>query len=188
MIDTGLQPKLAARGVPLVVAGVDFIQSLYRQISTYPQIKATGIRGNPDHKPIETLHQEAWPIIAAQFSNQQEQIRSNYAQLSDSGLISAQISDVVIGAAQGRVDSLLVASEHDQWGQMRWDPHQAAAPTVEYHDQPQPDSQELINLAVIETLLHGGEIYVEETQKMPQTSPLAAIFRYPLQDATATQG
>jgi hypothetical protein len=38
--------------------------------------------------------------------------------------------------------------------------------------------EDLINEAAIETLLHRGDVFVEQSRFLPLASPLAAIYRY----------
>jgi len=38
--------------------------------------------------------------------------------------------------------------------------------------------EELLEFEAIQTLLNGGTAYVVETEKMPDTAPLATVFRY----------
>jgi hypothetical protein len=37
---------------------------------------------------------------------------------------------------------------------------------------------DLLNKAAVETILHAGQVFVAPNKKMPNGSPLAAIFRY----------
>jgi hypothetical protein len=37
---------------------------------------------------------------------------------------------------------------------------------------------DLVNLAVVETLLHAGTVFAAEPRLLPNDSPLAALYRY----------
>jgi hypothetical protein len=40
--------------------------------------------------------------------------------------------------------------------------------------------EDLLNAAAVETLIHGGEVFVVEDSILPARSPAAAMFRYTL--------
>ncbi|MBV9296973.1 MAG: hypothetical protein JO145_15485, partial [Acidobacteriaceae bacterium] len=40
------------------------------------------------------------------------------------------------------------------------------------------DDEDLINDAVVQTILHAGQVFVVPNGKMPNGSPLAATFRF----------
>lgn len=41
----------------------------------------------------------------------------------------------------------------------------------------EPGDEDLLNAAAIQTLLNGGTVYAVEPEQVPDTAPLAAIFR-----------
>ena len=41
-----------------------------------------------------------------------------------------------------------------------------------------PGGEDLVNLAVAETLLHGGTVFPAASRELPAQSPMAAVFRY----------
>ncbi len=49
---------------------------------------------------------------------------------------------------------------------------------INYLDESIENAQDLIDNAVVKTLLNGGEVFLLERDKMPADSQLAAIFRY----------
>ena len=76
-------------------------------------------------------------------------------------------------AYYGRVESLFVAVDQEQWGS--FDP---ATETLQIHEQGEPGDEDLLDLAATQTLLHGGAVYAVEQAQMPTGVPLAAVFRY----------
>ncbi len=76
----------------------------------------------------------------------------------------------------GRVESLFVAVGHQQWGTFDPDTHRAYL-----HPSAEPGDEDLLDLAVVQTLLHGGNVYMVNLEEMPDDpmhGPLAAVFRY----------
>jgi len=46
------------------------------------------------------------------------------------------------------------------------------------HKKEKTSDEDLLEFAAIQTLLNGGIVYMVEPEKMPESDPLAAVFRY----------
>lgn len=62
-IDHKLLKLLKDEKTPLVIAGVDYLLPLYRQVSTYPNLLADEIRGNLEHSSLDFIRDQATNII-----------------------------------------------------------------------------------------------------------------------------
>lgn len=61
LIDRGLRFRLDWNERPLMLAGGDQLQSLYREASTHPRILQRALAGNPDStRDLPDLHSGAW--------------------------------------------------------------------------------------------------------------------------------
>jgi len=80
---------------------------------------------------------------------------------------------IVPAAHHGRVEVLFTARNAQQWG--TYDP---AADRVQLLQEPQPDGQDLLDLAVVQALTRGAAVHVVEPPRMPEPATAAAIFRY----------
>ena len=49
---------------------------------------------------------------------------------------------------------------------------------VKEHGSANGKSEDLVNDAAVQTVLHGGQVYVATDDKMPDGAPLAAVFRF----------
>jgi hypothetical protein len=49
---------------------------------------------------------------------------------------------------------------------------------VEVRDRPQPGDQDLLDLAAVQTLFHGGTVYAVDPGDVPDDAPVAALLRY----------
>ncbi|HHP7235758.1 MAG TPA: hypothetical protein ACFCUC_14095 [Desulfobacterales bacterium] len=49
---------------------------------------------------------------------------------------------------------------------------------MEIEDSPTDDSEDLLNLAALDTLRNGGTVYALEPDQLPESGPLAALLRY----------
>ena len=172
-IDRGLHDLLRDETAPLVLAGVEYLFPIYQQANSYPHLLEQGIAGNPDKLKAETLRGKAWPIVEPVVLQARQEAAALYRDLGSTERTSRNTSEIVSAAYYGRVASLFVARDHEQWG--TFDP---ATGTLQVHEQAQPGDEDLLDLAATQTLLHGGVVYAVEQTSMPDDAALAAVFRY----------
>jgi hypothetical protein len=173
-IDHGLHELLRNETAPLVLAGVEYLFPVYHEANTYPHLLEQGITGNPDKVNAKTLREQAWTIVEPAVLQAQQEAAARYGEHANTERASSNSSEIVPAASYGRVASLFVAVDQQQWGS--FDP---ATATLEIHQHREPGDEDLLDLAATQTLLHGGAVYAVEQAQMPAEAPLAAVFRYP---------
>jgi hypothetical protein len=172
-VERGLQDVLRNEQAPLVLAGVDYLHPLYRQVNTYPYLVEGSIMGNPDTlKPAE-LHARAWVNAQLVFMRAQEEAVARYNQLASTERASNQIDVIVPAAYFGRVESLLVDCSVAQYGCFYPESN-----SIVLHEKLQPGDEDLIDLAATHTLLNSGDVYALQVNAMPGKAAVAAVFRY----------
>jgi Bacterial archaeo-eukaryotic release factor family 7 len=172
-IDRGLHPLLKDETAPLVLAGVAYLFPIYRQANSYPHLLEQGIAGNADRLKAETLRRKGWTLVEPVILQARREAAARYQDLAGTTYASHATSEIVPAACSGRVASLFVARDREQWGTF-----DAASGTLQTHEQAQPGDEDLLDLAAIQTLLHDGAVYAIAQGEMPDASPLAAVFRY----------
>jgi len=173
MIDKELSKLLEGGKSPLVLAGVEYLLSLYREANTCPHLVDKGIPGNPEELRPEELHSHAWTIVQPVFIQSRQKAAADYLKLAGTGQTATRVEEVVPAAIQGRVEILFVALGVQVWG--RFDPNTY---TVHVHDAPEPGDEDLLDLAAIHSWLNRGVVYAVAPEDMPGGNHLAAIFRY----------
>jgi hypothetical protein len=68
---------------------------------------------------------------------------------------------------------LFILKGYQQWG--LFDP---GSNKVLLHEKLEAGSEGLHDFAAIQTFLNGGPVFILSPEKMPDESPLAAVFRY----------
>lgn len=63
MIDTKLKRLLKASKDPLIIAGVNYLQPIYRSVNTYPHLLKEAVDGNVTKERLDILRDKAWKII-----------------------------------------------------------------------------------------------------------------------------
>jgi len=173
LIDRGLHDLLRDERAPLVLAGVDYLFPIYREANTYPRLIEEGIPGNPQGISAETLHHATLKIVSPYFQKAEHDAVAQYRQSSGTGLTSADSREIVPAAHHGRIGLLLVASGRQQWGT-----YNGESGAVQTHEQAGATSEDLLEMAAIQTFLNGGTVFTLSPGTMPDKSDLAAVFRY----------
>lgn len=173
-VDRGIMGLLHDRSRPLVLAAVDYVAAMYRSVSKYPNIMQAIVEGNPDRSTPEDLRDRAWSIVEPQFQAVRDAATARYRELGggNKGHTSDELETIVPAAFAGRVQTLFVARDVEQWG--RYDP---TTTKLLLHGKRGNGDDDLLDVAAAETLVRDGEIYALDAEDMPG-SPIAAIFRY----------
>jgi hypothetical protein len=172
-VDKGLRSLMGNEQAPLVVACVDYILPIYREANTYPYLLDKGIGGNPEGLSAQELHAAAWEIVQPHFQKAQDGAIARYYELAGTGRTAKDLQKVVEAAYNGRVEVLFTAVGIQRWG--TFDPDTNA---VHIHSEQQPDDEDLLDLAAIQSFLNGGTVYAIEAENVPDDRNLAAILRY----------
>jgi hypothetical protein len=173
-IDRGLHELLRDERAPLVLAAVEYLWPIYHQANTYPHLLERGIAGNPDHLSAKELHNRAWALVQPHFQKAQEEAVALYTRLAGTGSTSNDLEEIVRAAHQGRIEVLFVTS-----GQERWGTFAAAEERLQLHERAEPGDEDLLNLAAVHTLAHGGTVYVVPASDVPGGGTAAGIFWLP---------
>jgi hypothetical protein len=172
-IDRGLRKILKDEQSPLVFAGVDYLFSIYKEANTYSPMIDNNIEGNPEGLSEDELHKRAWSIVKPYFEKEQEKAIALYKSLIGTGRASYDLKEIISASYHGRVDILFFAVGVQQWGKF-----DSIKNLLEFHDQKQPEDEDLLDFAAVFTLIHGGKVYGMDSDKMPDKTQLAAVFRY----------
>lgn len=173
LIDKQINHVLSNCSSPLVLAGVETLISLYKEVNTYPHLMNEGITGNSDRMKPEELHSKAWAIVEPVFTKERKAGYERYQQLAGTGQTTTTVPEAVRAAHHGRIDMLFVALGVQVWGRFNPEEH-----GVLIHESYEPDDTDLLDLTAIQTLINGGLVYAVPQAEVPDQALLAAIFRY----------
>lgn len=175
LVDTGLREIFQEQQSPLVLAGVDYLLPIYREVSEYANIMSEGITGSPEQLRPEELQEQAWPIVEAHFRRETEKVVAQYRQLAATDKAVDSIEEIVAAAFYGRVNRLVLATGAEVWGRFNRD----TGEVVGFQEgQREEDDLPLLDFAAMQTLQKGGAVYALPQDKMPTNSPIAAVYRY----------
>ena len=172
-IDKGLHELVRDERVPLVLAGVDYLHPIYKELNTYPHLMEAGVGGNPERLSAKELHAQAWTVVRPYFQKAQDEAVDQYKQFISSGRASNRVRKIILAASHGRIELLFVVPDFQQWG--TFDP---STDEIHLHKKEKTGDEDLLEFTAIQTLLNGGNVYVVEPGTMPESDPFAAVFRY----------
>jgi hypothetical protein len=163
---------LGKANLPLLLAGVDYLLPLYREVNTYPHLIAEELHGNFEHTSQNELFGQAQKKMEPYFA---EERRKVFQKKADHGgaPVTTFLQDVIRAAYEGRIAQLYVAK-----GELLWGHYTAKPEEPVLHKKEEPGDDCLTNQAVIQTILHGGEAYMVDREKMPAGGEMAAVLRY----------
>lgn len=159
--------------VPIVPAGVEYLVSLFRKANTFQGLVDDSIQGAMESLSIEELHSKSLDIMETLFKEDQNKAIERYNELKGTGKTLSNVEEVVTASFNGRIDILMVCSNKQVWG--NFDRNSGIAQVYENH---QEGSSDLLNLAVIQTLVNSGDVYILDADDMPDEELLAAVLRY----------
>jgi hypothetical protein len=173
-LDASLKPIFDNEGAPLVLAGVDYMLSMYRRNSEYPLVMEEGIIGSPDMLSGEDLREQAWPIVEPYFRQEMDQMFERYQQFVGAGKSSDSVDEIASAAYYGRVESLTLNVGAQVWGRFNYETGRAS----HHQEQRKGDDLDLLDFAVIQTLQNGGRVFAASQEDLPTDAPMIAVFRY----------
>jgi len=165
--------------LPLVLAGVGYYFPIFREVNSYQHLLEEGVTGAIESMSEKELHDSAWRIVEPRLINAQDKAleRFNFMANGNNGngvlKIADKVEPAVIAAFEGRVDALIIPEGRQIWGEFHADTE-----TVKMKTDDSGNRCDLLDVAAVNTLLHGGEVYVVPQDKMPEGRDIAALLRF----------
>lgn len=166
IVDRGIGELLHGGNAPLVLAGVDEDTAVYRMIHTYPNLLSQSIHGSLSGPAAEQdLLQQAHAIVRTDHTDRTAASLAEWRERLAPTRFARDLNTVLRVSAQGRVDKLYVCETAQKngilpdGGSSRWE-------------------EDLLNVAAVQTILHGGAAFELPQHKMPDGAPVAAVLRY----------
>lgn len=172
-VDRVLAPLIHHSGAPVILAGVEWNQGVFRSITTFPAALLAQSLGNIEQSSPSEVWQAAWPLAEAHFERLEQQSLNRFHERDGHGLTSTNLNQILAAGADGRVADLFLPLGRHIWG--AFDP---ATRHLQLHPEQLPQSEDLLNVAALQGLTHGVHIHAIPAANMPAGNSIAAIFRY----------
>jgi hypothetical protein len=174
MVDKGLMEMLHDEKVPMVIAAVDYLVPIYKDVSDYNNIVTEHIGGNPENSTPVELHQRAMNIIQTFNKSNKETVSNKFGDYLAADKASFSLTDIVKSAHAGKVENLFLNRDYQTWG--NYDPVKRL---VTIHKEKQADSEDLLEVAARYAYEQGGNVYTCERKELPRSTANAnATYRF----------
>jgi hypothetical protein len=174
VIDAALREPLRDQRAPLILAGVQYLLPIYREVSSYAHLAPDEVAGNPDHLAEHELQERTWPLVQSYLEQARRDTVAKYQKLAGTGKTADDVRQIVLAAQQGQIEALFVDRAAHCWGTF-----DAATSHLTVRPSPaaEPGDDDLLDYAAVQTLLHRGAVYAVPADQVP-SPPAAAILRY----------
>lgn len=175
MIDEGLMQMLHDENAPLIIAAVDYLVPMYKEISNYSNIVETHISGNVENDDPILLHEKACEALKSILGKDFQEKHQTFSALLPQEKADLSINSIAPAALNGKIDTLFI----DKNATPLFGTYHEKSNTVAIQKEQNKINACLLNFAAISTYLQGGTVYNVTKEKMPHTvSPMNAIYRY----------
>ncbi|MBT3071218.1 hypothetical protein KKP04_10080 [Rhodomicrobium sp. Az07] len=172
-IEEALRPVLLNRKAPLVLAGVDTMLTYYRDVDTYPHTEDAVISGNQEHRRADEFAAEVRAIVSRRFESTIADRLDRVEALRDDRRSSTDVTEIAHAAQEGRVESLVVAVDHEIYGTLT-----GGIGSIAPRAPADAATYDILDKVVALTLRQGGEVIGARKKELPDGFQIAAIFRY----------
>jgi hypothetical protein len=172
-IDKAVHAVIKDSGLPLILVGVESELAIYRKANTYPLLGETGVLGSPDGFKGGEMHARGLRALTTYVPPAMQKTLDELDKLIGTGHASVHASDIVKAAHEGRVSHLFLQSGAEYLG--NFDENRGK---TSHHVASGEQRHDLMEDAVRQTVLHGGQITLLTGKQMPNGVPVCAVFRY----------
>jgi hypothetical protein len=174
-VEQALRPLLGGLGVPLILAAAEPLDSIYRSVSTYPLLAASGIDGNPEARSDAELAAAARTVLDELNAASLEAVRERYHQRESESRAAADLAVIARAATFGAVDTVMVDIDETVPGTI--DEQTGAVELSEEGDA--------VNYGIVDEIARrvwrtGGTVLAVRREDVPGGGAAAAILRHPL--------
>ena len=174
-IDQALRPLLNGVDVPLILAATEPLDSIFRSVSTYPQLAPTTIAGNPEATSDTDLVAGARVVLDELYASELNAIHELYRRRASEHRAAADVVDVARAATFGAVDTVLVDIDEVVPGVV-----DEETGNVTFADASDAVSYGVVDEIARRVWLSGGRVLAVRRDDIPGGGSVAAILRYPI--------
>jgi hypothetical protein len=173
-VDQTLMTELLANeNAPLLIAGVEYIVGIFKQVSHYKNVLNTSLTGNYEHIDVAQLFQKAIALTGPHLEETNKKALKNYYNQLTTALTSSMPEKVIPATYYKQVYDLFVEKDTHIWGTFN-----VVENKLIINQQKQPNDECLVNKAIVNTISNGGSVYILDQERMPNGAQIAASLRF----------
>jgi hypothetical protein len=171
-IEQALRPILAGGDMPLILAGTEPLDSIYRSVNSYPGLAATTIRGNPEAITDAELAASARTVLDDIYASELAELRKLWDLRTGQGRTLTDVAEVARAATFGAVDTVMVdidavvpGAVDEDTGAVTFTPGSAT-------------SYGVVDEIARRVWINSGRVLAVRKDEVPGEQGVAAILRY----------
>jgi len=174
-IERALRPILVGEDVPLILAGTEPMDSIYRSVNSYPHLAQPSIPGNPEATTNEDLAARARTVLDEPYASELAEIRDLWELRTGQGRTLTDVADVARAATFGAVDTALVDIDTVLPGTVD---EETGAVTLAAGRAANASSYGVVDEIARRVWLNSGRVLAVRHDEVPGSQGVAAILRY----------
>lgn len=171
-LNNGLMDIMEGYHIPLIVAAVDNVFSMFKETSSYSNVYPEFVAGNPDHEDIILIHEKACDLLTPYFNKKRNEHKRKYLESKD--LATSDLNEIIKASNSGSVETVFIKKGEVLWGEFNQDTNK-----VEIHNTKTSLDYCLLDFTARNTFLNGGSVFLEDQDDLPDTGSSAnALLRF----------
>jgi len=154
---------------PLVLCGVDYERSMYKDLNSYEHLMAEGVAGSPDGLRGGEMHEQAMKIVQEHFSQPAKKALALWEKIAGGERAITSFPDIIKASFEARIAHLFAAEGAHSMGVFDRNTMQMGV---------QGRRDDLVNAAALQTIAYGGDVFIVSPEQVPGGGQLAAITRF----------
>jgi len=174
-VDSSLRALLAGIDIPLVLAALQPLASIYRSVNTYAHLAPIGIDGSPDALTEAELAARARSVLDELYRDEIAAFISRFEARENQGRATTDIAQAARAATYGAIETLLVDIDEVIPGNVS-----EVDGSMTFADKPSAASYGVADEIARRVIHAGGRVLGVRKIDIPGGKPLAAVLRYPM--------
>lgn len=173
IVDRGVRNAIGSSSLPLFLAAAEPLESMFREVSSLPQLATQKLVGNPDTHSDQALADMARTALDEVYAAEVAGFASQLAQRSDSGRGATDLSDIARAAAFGAIQTLVYDMDATVAGSV-----DSATGEVSFSADASSGDSNILDDLVRLALASDSRIVAVRAAEVPGGGPAAALLRY----------
>jgi hypothetical protein len=167
LVDRGLQHMFQDSGEPLILAGVQEDTAIYEAVSSYGGLLKETVSGSHDFsRDRAEILSQAYTILGAEADKREHAAMEVALKRATPGHFFTDPEMIVRAAFEGRIHRLYINADAKRIGIYERDSYQSWG------------SEDLLNLAAVQTLIHRGTYSEIPSEAFPNGGAALGILRF----------
>src|SRR5690606_7233518 len=174
IVDAAIRPVLAGRDVPLILAANEPLASIFRSVSSSPNLLPENLTSTNDRSTEAEIAAASRTILEASYAREIKEIGELFEQRANDRRTTTDISDAARLATFGGIEPLLVNFDEIVHGTI--DENTGAV----VFGEEGPHTYGVVDEIMGRALATGARVLAARREDIHEVGPLAATLRYPL--------